>query len=285
MFNLRILTIKLLLAFLFLPLYNNVKAQIVSSSSVVYERQVVKQSKLRIPREAIESGLGGSVRVSVTVDALGNVISVNGASGPGAVCSQVTRPDVVAMRAAASEAAKYVKFVTREGELEQTFVRFDFPGRNEDTVKGEKYYSAVNAPPSDYKGPVSVSKNPDPAKDGEKSPEGSGGGSGVPVGPVTDPDASNGARMLSGGVLNGKANSLPRPQYPAAARAVKASGAVTIQVLIDETGDIFSAETISGHPLLRASAIKAACGARFDPTYLEGKPVKVSGVITYNFVP
>ncbi len=93
------------------------------------------------------------------------------------------------------------------------------------------------------------------------------------------------ARMISGGVLNGKAKSLPRPQYPAAARAVRASGAVTVQVEVDESGDIVEASAVSGHPLLRASAVAAARKAKFSPTMLQGQPVRIRGVITYNFVP
>lgn len=92
-------------------------------------------------------------------------------------------------------------------------------------------------------------------------------------------------KTVSGGVLNGKATSLPKPAYPAAARAVRASGAVSVQVLISETGSVLSASAVSGHPLLRAAAEGAARGARFSPTMLSGQPVKVSGVITYNFVP
>ena len=79
--------------------------------------------------------------------------------------------------------------------------------------------------------------------------------------------------------------SLPKPPYPPAARAVRASGAVNIQVLIEEDGNVFTAAAVSGHPLLRAAARNAACSAVFSPTYLDGSPVKVSGVITYNFVP
>jgi protein TonB len=56
-------------------------------------------------------------------------------------------------------------------------------------------------------------------------------------------------------------------------------------VLIDENGSVVSASAVSGHPLLRAAAVQAARGARFSPTKLSGQPVKVSGVITYNFVP
>jgi protein TonB len=92
-------------------------------------------------------------------------------------------------------------------------------------------------------------------------------------------------KQISGGVLNGKATSLPKPPYPPAARAVRASGAVSVQVLIDEKGNVVSASAVSGHPLLRAAAVQAARSARFSPTQLSGQPVKVSGVITYNFVP
>jgi protein TonB len=92
-------------------------------------------------------------------------------------------------------------------------------------------------------------------------------------------------KTISGGVLNGKAVSLPKPPYPPAARAVRASGAVSVQVLIDESGRVVSASAASGHPLLRAAAEQAARGARFSPTLLSGQPVKVSGIITYNFVP
>ena len=92
-------------------------------------------------------------------------------------------------------------------------------------------------------------------------------------------------KMISQGVLNGKATSLPKPAYPAAAKAVRAGGAVSVQVVISEAGSVISASAVSGHPLLRAAAESAARGARFSPTLLSGQPVKVSGVITYNFVP
>ena len=60
---------------------------------------------------------------------------------------------------------------------------------------------------------------------------------------------------------------------------------MAVQVLIDESGRVVSASAVSGHPLLRAAAVSAAQGARFSPTLLSGQAVKVSGVITYNFVP
>jgi TonB family protein len=91
-------------------------------------------------------------------------------------------------------------------------------------------------------------------------------------------------KTISGGVLNGKATSLPKPVYPPAAKAVRASGAVTVQVTVDEKGDVVSASALSGHPLLRQSAESAARQAKFSPTLLSGTAVKVTGVIVYNFV-
>ncbi len=93
----------------------------------------------------------------------------------------------------------------------------------------------------------------------------------VPVGPV------------SIGVVNGKATSLPKPPYPAAALAVKIEGEVTIQVTIDENGKVVSAKAAKGHPLLKQAAENAAWRARFTPTLLSNVPVKVTGVIVYNF--
>jgi protein TonB len=57
-----------------------------------------------------------------------------------------------------------------------------------------------------------------------------------------------------------------------------------VQIIVDEEGYVISARAVSGHPLLQQAAVFAARQARFTPTLLEGRPVKVSGVITYNFV-
>ncbi len=91
-------------------------------------------------------------------------------------------------------------------------------------------------------------------------------------------------KVISGGVLNEKAISLPEPVYPAAARAVRASGAVNVQVTIDENGDVINAAAVSGHPLLRAASVQAARQAKFIPTTLQGQTVKVFGTIVYIFI-
>ena len=101
-----------------------------------------------------------------------------------------------------------------------------------------------------------------------------------PPKPVEKPKPS----VVSGGVINGKASRLVQPPYPPAAKAVHASGTVNVQVLIDESGNVVSASATSGNPLLRAAAVQAARSSKFTPTQLSGQPVKVSGIIVYNFV-
>ena len=85
-------------------------------------------------------------------------------------------------------------------------------------------------------------------------------------------------------VLNSKAILLPRPPYSAMAKTIRLQGTVSVQVLIDETGKVISAKALSGHPFFIPDSQRAAMQARFSPTTINGQAVKVSGVITYNFV-
>lgn len=156
--------------------------------------------------------------------------------------------------------------------------------RNVPVVLGNRDF---DAPPSS--GPVGPV--------GPSTGGGGGGGTG-PVGPVVrteddDPPPPPAPKptpppkpktIVSGGVLNGKAISKPQPPYPAIAKAARASGTVTVQIVVDESGRVISASAVGGHPLLQQAAVGAARQARFSPTLLSGQPVKVSGVITYNFV-
>ncbi len=90
-------------------------------------------------------------------------------------------------------------------------------------------------------------------------------------------------KPVSGGILNGKALSLPAPLYPDVAKRTRASGTVSVEVVIDVTGKVISAKAVGGPVLLLAAAEKAALAARFSPTLLSGNPVRVTGIITYNF--
>jgi TonB family protein len=88
---------------------------------------------------------------------------------------------------------------------------------------------------------------------------------------------------ISAGVLNGKAISLPKPDYPPDARAAGAEGVVVVQVMVDEQGNVTEARPISGPKQLQEVSVNAALQAKFSPTLVSGEPVKVTGVLVYNF--
>ena len=90
---------------------------------------------------------------------------------------------------------------------------------------------------------------------------------------------------FGGAVLNGRAISLPKPAYSQQARSGHLQGTVVIKVTIDEVGKVIDASDMCGSdPILVEASLESARKARFTPTKLSGQPVKVTGVITYNFI-
>jgi len=55
-------------------------------------------------------------------------------------------------------------------------------------------------------------------------------------------------RFVAGGILNGKALSKPAPVYPRAAKASGVAGTVAVEVVVDESGMVETAEAVSGEP-------------------------------------
>ena len=192
----------------------------------------------------------GKVDVQVLIDEEGNIASANAVSG---------HP---LLRENAENAALQAKFrrTTLEGNPVKVsgVIIYNFACKS-----GEKPSTETSG--DNYELPIS-------------------GGRRIGVAPnSTSPNPNDSIKTISGGVVNGKAVSMPKPEYPAAAQAVKAVGAVNVKILIDEGGNVIEATAVSGHPLLRQPAEQAARQAQFAPTMLSGQPVKVSGVIVYNF--
>jgi TonB family protein len=76
----------------------------------------------------------------------------------------------------------------------------------------------------------------------------------------------------------------PPPVYPEEAKKDKIEGLVTVAIVIGDDGNVISAKAKSGPEALHGAAEVAASKARFRPSTLNGKPVKVSGAMSYNFV-
>lgn len=106
--------------------------------------------------------------------------------------------------------------------------------------------------------------------------------SGKPVKSRDTADSTD--KIFDAGVLLGRAKYLAKPDYPAGARASRASGSVPVSILFDVDGKVIAASARGGHPALQSSAVDAACRSTFEPVQLSGLPVKVSGVVVFNFI-
>ena len=117
---------------------------------------------------------------------------------------------------------------------------------------------------------------------------GKSGNEGVAYGLIKEMDAKVDKQLdgtiLKDGVVNGKAVKLVKPRYPENARAKGATGSVEVRATIDETGRVIFACAVSGHPVFHRSAEQAALASQFSQTLINGRPVKVDGIIVYNFV-
>jgi len=74
-----------------------------------------------------------------------------------------------------------------------------------------------------------------------------------------------------------------KAMYPEDARAGAIQGQVWVRVLITETGDVEKADIVSGDPILTDSALAAAKKWKFKPFIKNGRPVKVSTKIAFDF--
>jgi TonB family protein len=75
------------------------------------------------------------------------------------------------------------------------------------------------------------------------------------------------------------------PVYPPTARKMKATGAVEVEITISEVGLVIEAKAIGGHLALRSAAVEAARKWVFKPAMLNGAPVRVKSVLTFDFAP
>jgi TonB family protein len=97
------------------------------------------------------------------------------------------------------------------------------------------------------------------------------------------PGAGQGDPSAKGVTAEGGAYSLGAGR--GALTAAYAPGRVKIEVLISTAGEVVFAHVVDGRSDLNGAAILAARGWKFEPAKFEGKPVQVSGVITFDMKP
>ena len=98
-------------------------------------------------------------------------------------------------------------------------------------------------------------------------------------GPDSSPTRKTTDELKAAAVVN------PRPEYPPLARAARVSGKVEIEVVIDQRGNVADARAVSGHPLLKDSAVASARQWKFDFVKFSDTPTAVVGMLTFVFDP
>lgn len=84
-------------------------------------------------------------------------------------------------------------------------------------------------------------------------------------------------------VLRGNAIERPNPAYPPEAKQQAIEGDVVVRIIVDKDGKVARAKIVSGPMVFHDSVIKAAKAWRFNPSLLNGEPVRVVGDLTFRF--
>jgi TonB family protein len=186
---------------------------------------------------------------------------------------------IVKAKGKAGPETKQNKFATVETYREQIDGKYWFPTyvyADDDLIfdSGQDVRIRMQVKYTNYvvgRGKVTITELEE-AKPESNQSEGTSGSFRRPTAPVESGD------------LNNQAIELPDAIYPGEARKTHASGQVKVRVIVDETGRVLSADVVSGPKPLWLAAIDAARKARFKPTLVGGTAVKITGILTYNFV-
>jgi protein TonB len=88
---------------------------------------------------------------------------------------------------------------------------------------------------------------------------------------------------MGGGAYAAKLRSKVDPVYPAAAREADIQGDVVLEISVNEDGTVERVRPTEGHPLLAAAAMDAVMEWTYQPTLLNGTPVRVISTVTVPF--
>lgn len=210
------------------------------------EAKMVSSQEYHMPDAALAAGIDGTVSIGITVDKTGKMRGAKIFGGPAWPCGATPKKEI-------DEVLKSVA---------QNISTFQFSPAIKNGKPADSSLILSFALGKAYQNAVKQREAEEAVQTGAPSP-----------------------KVVDSGFLNGKALSLPPPNYPATAKAQRISGGVPVWIVFDEQGRVVLAGALSGHPLLQASAREAACRAKFAPVVLSGQPVKVTGTMVYQFVP
>lgn len=106
--------------------------------------------------------------------------------------------------------------------------------------------------------------------------------------PKPEPPANNTATTNDGspldvGSLIPYATKQSQPTYPPAAKTMRATGVVKVELTVDEKGEVAEVNKTSGPSMLQGAAKDAIKKWRFRPFMRDGQPVRANGFVSFNF--
>src|SRR6185369_17992448 len=102
--------------------------------------------------------------------------------------------------------------------------------------------------------------------------------------PTGDSDTGLNPAVVELGDISVRATNLVKPEYTSEAKKAGITGAISVQFLVDETGQVVSAKALNELPGgLTEQVLNAARQTKFTPISVGGRPAKFSGTIKYNF--
>ncbi len=127
-----------------------------------------------------------------------------------------------------------------------------------------------SAPPTVKEQP----KAPATAKETEKQPN---------TQPSSDDQTASNAEPMDVGSLLPYATRQPQPVYPTAAKSVRTTGTVKVEVMVNEEGEVAEIQKASGPIMLQSAAKEAVRNWKFKPFVRDGQPVKATGFVSFRF--
>lgn len=102
--------------------------------------------------------------------------------------------------------------------------------------------------------------------------------------PIAPSAGKPGAPMRVGGRIRPpKVIVQTHPEYPTLARQARIQGQVQIDAILDEQGNVADMKVVSGPPLLHQAALDALKKWKYEPTYLNDRPISVELIVTITF--
>ena len=151
-------------------------------------------------------------------------------------------------------------------------------GGTQKSQSGDKKPAKKSSQPNEQSQQTVAATNTQPSTPAQQP----GAASATPVAPSGDASKDNNSPLAVGSLLS-KAKQRIAPNYPATARAARVFGVVTVFLLVNEKGEVESVQRADGPPQLQQAAADAARRWRFNPTVIDGQPMRVTGYLSFNF--